>query len=50
MLVVEGAVTGSTSRSLSTSIERGTNGEMSTPSREQLPPDRERGWWNADLE
>ena len=28
MLVVEGAVTGSTSRSLSTSIEPGTNGEI----------------------
>ena len=32
------------------SVEPGTNEEMSTPSREQSPLDKERSWWNADLE
>ena len=51
--VVEGAATVTTSSSFcsfSPSVERGTNEEMSTPSREESSLDRERGWWNADLE
>ena len=43
-------VTGSSFRSFTPSVAPGTKEEMSTPSREQSPMDRERGWWNANLE
>ena len=48
MPVVTGAVTSTTSCSLSHSFE--PNGEMSTPSKDELSLDREKSWWNADLE
>ena len=48
MPVVTGAVTSTTSCSLSPSFE--PNGEVSTPSKDELSLDREKSWWNADLE
>ena len=50
MPVVKGAVTSTTSHSLSPSFEPEMNEEMITPSNEQPSLEKEEGWWNADLE
>ena len=50
MPVVKGAVTSTTSRSRSPSLEPEVNEEMLTPSKEHLSVDEEEDWWSANLE